>query len=275
MGVITMPYNNYPTKHKPTAKELDEKFSQQIVDDFLKALDGDPIKWKEGWVLTGRPINAKSNRPYTGLNAFYLSMYMISNHLTDPRFVPVSEIFSKENAKKDESKRISIKKGEKVHVATKAVLFTYLDLETGEYSFSKESPYRLYIIGRDWFNSSHNKLYSIKLHINSTHSHEYSEYMDDKLYQELTVKERRKFVDSLKKERTNVKHQKICKKLWDEYHNSNYKVFKEFMLSEHKELVYSTYSDCFKKYIPIYKKMLNGKYKMVLKPDKNLIGVYE
>ena len=52
-------------------------------------------------------------------------------------------------------------------------------------------------------------------------------------YYKMDVIERRKYVDNCKKEQTFIKNQKLCQKLWDEYHSCNYETFKDFILKEH------------------------------------------
>lgn len=164
----------------------------------------------------------------------------------------------------------------------------YTDLETGNYIKAKEPPYKHYILGKNWFNSKHNKTYNIKssalryIHnkannIIKRRNNAYIEYIDDNLYNNMSAKERRQFADKIKKEQTFIKNQKICQKLWDEYHSLTYNNFKEFIIKHHPELKYGTISDWLKKYIPYYKeKILNGNYKIhKFLPDINLIGIYE
>lgn len=144
----------------------------------------------------------------------------------------------------------------------------YTDLETGKTKKAYESPYRLYVLGKDWFNSTSNKLYKIK--------NKKKKYVNfDENYLKLSYKEKRKYREKIQKELTLNKKISLYKKLWDEFHNSNYKNFKEFIKNEHKELNYNSMSDGFKNLLPIYKKLLNGRYKMILKPDKSLVGIYE
>lgn len=164
----------------------------------------------------------------------------------------------------------------------------YTDLETGNYIKAKESPYKHYILGKNWFNSKHNRIYKIKstalryMHnkannIIKRRNNAYIEYIDDNLYNNMSAKERRQFANKIKKEQTFIKNQKICQKLWDEYHSLTYNNFKEFIIKHHPELKYGTISDWLKKYIPYYKeKILNGNYKIhKFLPDVNLIGIYE
>lgn len=164
----------------------------------------------------------------------------------------------------------------------------YTDLETGNYIKAKEPPYKHYTLGKNWFNSKHNRTYNIKssalryMHnkannIIKRRNNAYIEYIDDNLYNNMSAKERRQFADKIKKEQTFIKNQKICQKLWDEYHSLTYNNFKEFIIKHHPELKYGTISDWLKKYIPYYKeKILNGNYKIhKFLPDINLIGIYE
>jgi hypothetical protein len=164
----------------------------------------------------------------------------------------------------------------------------YTDLETGNYIKAKEPPYKHYILGKNWFNSKNNRTYNIKSsalrymynktnNIIKRRNNAYIEYIDDNLYNKMSTKERRQFANKIKKEQTFMKNQKICQKLWDEYHSLTYNNFKEFIIKHHPELKYGTISDWLKKYIPYYKeKILNGNYKIhKFLPDINLIGIYE
>lgn len=158
----------------------------------------------------------------------------------------------------------------------------YTDLETGETIKAKFPPYKHYVLGKNWFASNKNKVYNIntsflKFKQYKKYRRGYIEYIDDDTYYKMDVIERRKYVDNCKKEQTFIKNQKLCQKLWDEYHSCNYETFKDFILKEHPELNYNSISDWLKKYIPYYKNIiLNGNYKLhKFKSNPNLIGIYE
>ncbi len=85
-----------------------KEFTEKLLKDFIASLD-DPIeKWTESWKMVGgRPINAISHRPYTGLNQLQLFLWMYKNKVNDPRFATFDQIHKN---------GWYIKKGESAHV---------------------------------------------------------------------------------------------------------------------------------------------------------------
>jgi|GEM_PF-576745 len=76
-----------------TRPKNNKEFTENLLKNFIASLD-DPIeKWTESWKsLSGRPINAGSNRPYTGLNALQLYLWMYAHKESDPRFATYEQI---------------------------------------------------------------------------------------------------------------------------------------------------------------------------------------
>lgn len=63
------------------------KTRQQLADMFLEALKSDkPMKWQKGWKNLKMPMNAVSERKYTGINKFFLAFFAEMNGYKDPRW---------------------------------------------------------------------------------------------------------------------------------------------------------------------------------------------
>lgn len=69
--------------------EENKKFRDMVADEFVKALQGNPLEWKEQWSLvgTGRPYNPTKGTPYKGVNFLWLKMVEEENNFGDPRWM--------------------------------------------------------------------------------------------------------------------------------------------------------------------------------------------
>ena len=69
--------------------EENKKFRDMVADEFVKALQGNPLEWKKQWSLvgTGRPYNPTKGTPYKGVNFLWLKMVEEENNFGDPRWM--------------------------------------------------------------------------------------------------------------------------------------------------------------------------------------------
>lgn len=72
------------------------EYRKVIADAFVKSLQENALEWKKGWHSTvSMPQNAISGKNYKGLNRFYLTLYSMSNNITDPRWATFKQIQDK------------------------------------------------------------------------------------------------------------------------------------------------------------------------------------
>ena len=133
----------------------------------------------------------------------------------------------------------------------------FTNLRTGESFPFKEKPDEFWIEGRNWFNKKRNTI--CKIHFKKE-KHVKMKYEDYLVY---------------KRQNTKNKYFKLLSKIWDGYHNSNESCLKNYIINVEK-LNYNVMSNKFKKYFPIYKRLLkeNSTVRLRIKPNKNLIGIY-
>lgn len=87
---------------------MDDKmtYREEVADMFIKALEEDPIKFIKCWdfASTGNPTNVATQKPYNGINKFYLKMQEMMNGYGDSRWMTFNQI---------QSAGYSLKKGTK------------------------------------------------------------------------------------------------------------------------------------------------------------------
>lgn len=62
------------------------KMREEMINSFIDCLKKDYIPWHKSWSMAERPINAVTNTPYRGTNAFWLSFRQSENNYKDPRW---------------------------------------------------------------------------------------------------------------------------------------------------------------------------------------------
>lgn len=69
-------------------------YREQVAEEFVKALEEDPLQWKKTWNtgVRGIPVNATNSRRYSGINNLYLRLLMEKNKWQDPRFATFNQI---------------------------------------------------------------------------------------------------------------------------------------------------------------------------------------
>lgn len=133
--------------------------------------------------------------------------------------------------------------------------FWFTNLKNGESKRFYERPDEFWIEGRNWFNNEGKTLYDIKDHHKIHFEH-------NKI-----VIEKWKSLQNKVEENTNK-----IKKLWDEFHDSNYKNITDF--SKQNNYNEKIIAARFKRYIPLYTK-LKTQSKNGFCPNKKYIGLYE
>lgn len=91
------------------------KFRQEMADKFIAALKEDRIPWHQEWTSVGRPMNAITEQPYHGSNAFWLSYTAMERNYNDPRWCTFKQAVNN---------GWQIKKGEK---GTRVEFFSFYD----------------------------------------------------------------------------------------------------------------------------------------------------
>ena len=109
--------NRNPKKTKKSSAR------KTLAEIFLKAIEDEPLKWKQGFISPYKPVNGVYNTAYKGLNRFALQNAMVMHGYNDPRFFAQSYIFgSPENRQRewDDPDKIKVIKGEKpVYIESK------------------------------------------------------------------------------------------------------------------------------------------------------------
>ena len=76
-----------------------KEYRAQLAEAFIHVLEDQQLNWKKGWQETpsglSMPINAQSNRPYHGINRFYLSVVALKRGYQDPRWATFRQIQEK------------------------------------------------------------------------------------------------------------------------------------------------------------------------------------
>ena len=55
-------------------KKQTSKAREYLEEEFIRSLEQGQLPWNKGWVEMARPLNAETNRVYSGVNRFILSM---------------------------------------------------------------------------------------------------------------------------------------------------------------------------------------------------------
>jgi antirestriction protein ArdC len=88
-----------------TISDLQEKISQQVIEMIKE----DGLQWFQRWAPARTPLNGVTGHVYSGINILTTAMWMMANGTDDPRFLPRSVVFSK-----DEKTRVGrLRKGAK------------------------------------------------------------------------------------------------------------------------------------------------------------------
>ena len=85
-------------------KKQTSKAREYLEEEFIRSLEQGQLPWNKGWVEMARPLNAETNRVYSGVNRFILSMVADKKGFKDNRWCTFA------TAKRNEW---SVKKGEK------------------------------------------------------------------------------------------------------------------------------------------------------------------
>lgn len=73
-----------------------KEFRQKIADEFVKCLEENPLTWHKEWSERAYvPVNVAKERPYRGINRFWLTYIAQQNGWNDPRWCTFNNI--KEN----------------------------------------------------------------------------------------------------------------------------------------------------------------------------------
>ena len=70
------------------------EFRDLVAKEFLRCVNESPREWKQGWFTekSGRARNAATNKPYKGINLFYLKMVEMQLGFNDNRWATFKQI---------------------------------------------------------------------------------------------------------------------------------------------------------------------------------------
>ena len=69
------------------------EYQDILAAEFLTCLAQKGLAWKKGWdAVSMAPQNAVTNRPYRGVNRFYLGLLALTRGYTDPRWATMTQI---------------------------------------------------------------------------------------------------------------------------------------------------------------------------------------
>lgn len=140
----------------------------------------------------------------------------------------------------------------------------YTNRDTGESNSFLIAPNEKWILGRNLF---HGESKTIKF--KKTKSKQKNKQINRTNYIEVYIKSKNKIIKRIKEQHENILMK--SQKLWDEYHNGEYKSLRDFSKSLNMSVV--AVRNRFINYIPIYEKMIiPGK---CFPSNKDLIGKYE
>lgn len=70
-----------------------QEYRQELAQLFVHALEEKQLDWKKGWQGVGqRPMNAKSNKRYKGINFLRLMLVSMEQGYTDPRWATFKQV---------------------------------------------------------------------------------------------------------------------------------------------------------------------------------------
>lgn len=74
--------------------EKTKEYRKKLADFFLDVLEKEGLNWKKGWFWSGgdRPMNAKSQANYKGINRFYLAMVSMERGYKDNRWATFRQV---------------------------------------------------------------------------------------------------------------------------------------------------------------------------------------
>lgn len=74
-----------------------KSFREEVAEQFLKALEEKPLEWYKSWQCTdtGRAINITTNKPYKGVNSFWLKHKEYNHGYGDNRWATFKQIKDK------------------------------------------------------------------------------------------------------------------------------------------------------------------------------------
>ena len=74
-----------------------KSFREEVAEQFLKALEEKPLEWYKPWrsTDTGRAINITTNKPYKGVNSFWLKHKEYNHGYGDNRWATFKQIKDK------------------------------------------------------------------------------------------------------------------------------------------------------------------------------------
>lgn len=74
-----------------------KSFREEVAEQFLKALEEKPLEWYKSWrsTDTGRAINITTNKPYKGVNSFWLKHKEYNHGYGDNRWATFKQIKDK------------------------------------------------------------------------------------------------------------------------------------------------------------------------------------
>lgn len=72
------------------------EYRKAVADAFIKSLQENELHWKRGWqTAVPVPKNAVTGKSYKGLNRFFLTLYSMTNNISDPRWATFKQIQDK------------------------------------------------------------------------------------------------------------------------------------------------------------------------------------
>lgn len=74
--------------------EKTKEYRKKLADLFLDVLEKEGLNWKKGWSWSGgdRPVNAKSNAKYKGINRFWLTLVSMERGYEDNRWATFRQV---------------------------------------------------------------------------------------------------------------------------------------------------------------------------------------
>lgn len=75
------------------ATSKSKEYRKELADMFANLLEEKELDWKKEWKgLSNRPVNARKERPYKGINSFRLMLIMMERGYDDPRWATFNQI---------------------------------------------------------------------------------------------------------------------------------------------------------------------------------------
>lgn len=93
-------------KEKTTLTKPQKALLETVIEELKKGV----VPWQKPWHALGSPQNAKSGHEYRGENHFYLSLIMMENGFSDPRFLTFAQMLD-HNKGLPREEQLSLPKG--------------------------------------------------------------------------------------------------------------------------------------------------------------------